>query len=800
MRLFEGVQMLKSPTFDAVLSDEQAYFDEVYELRESKRQARLGGFGAAADVKARARLRANAEKDDTLGKPSDAAAFLRIDTGQGDHYYVGNGLVRAEGECYVYSWKAPSISEMRDATFDDPRGVVRLRRFSCVATNTIETIDDTVLEELASRVAALDDPELAVIEADAMLQDVLDSSREPEMRHIVETIQAAQSALIGSDPDRTLVIQGGPGTGKTAVALHRLSVILYRNESIGPEDVMVVGPNMTFARYISRIMPELGDDSVLVTDLVGMLDSSMVPSTKETAEVARLKGDLRMVDVVARALADRVRPPLEDSLFTVAGAPWRLPVSPDIVRQLVGTQKGQPYALGRTGFREALKNFVANRAAQRLRDDGIARRGDVAMRLDGSEIDSVVSKVWPSQSPHAFLRGLFGSVQRLLTAAGGELLADEVTLLQRSTGSRVADQAWSKEDLCLLDEVAAQMGEAPRRYAHIVIDEAQDLSPMQVRAINRRSRGGALTFVGDIAQSTGHWARDGWEDLLDQVKTSLPKQIEQLALGYRVPRSVMDLAACLLPEAAPGLTAPRVVRDVEPGPVFTEVAEEDDLPTRVVEVVSEHSRLGRFVGVICPDSARADMEESFKAHGISWQDADKGGLGAAINLVSPVASKGLEFDAVVVVDPQQIIDAGPEGLRMLYVALTRTTKFLDLVYAAGRLPRQLGGEGGVRSAQSATGTSSEGSPRRSSSGEQETREDGSALTRSGGQSVTSMPRWSSSPEKAHDLTARQRLAVEREAREVLERLEETVAPSLVRAILGRAIEMLDVDAPNRVPS
>lgn len=793
--------MPKSPTFDAVLVDEQAYFDDVYELREGKRQARLEGFEAAADSKARALLRANAEKDDTLGKPSDAAAFLRIDTDQGDHYYVGNGLVRADGECHVYSWKAPLISEMRDATFDDPRGVVRLRRFSCMATNTIETIDDTVLEELASRVAALDDPELAVIEGDAMLQDVLDSSREPEMRRIVETIQAAQSALIGSDPDRTLVIQGGPGTGKTAVALHRLSVILYRNESIGPEDVMVVGPNTTFARYISKVMPELGDDSVLVTDLVGMLDGSIAPSAKETGEVARLKGDLRMVDVVARALADRVRPPLEDSLFTVAGAPWRLPVSPDIMRQLVGTQKGQPYAVGRTGFREALKNFVANRAAQRLRDDGIARRGDVAMRLDGSEIDSVVSKVWPSQSPHAFLRGLFGSVQRLLTAAGGELLADEVALLQRSTGSRVADQTWSKEDLYLLDEVAAQMGETPRRYAHIVIDEAQDLSPMQVRAINRRSRSGALTFVGDIAQSTGHWARNSWEDVLDQVTTSLPKQVEQLALGYRVPRSVMDLAARLLSEAAPEIIAPRVVRDVEPGPVLAEVGDGEDLPTRLVEVVSEHSRLGRFVGVICPDGARGHVEESFKAHGISWQDADKGGLGAAINLVSPVASKGLEFDAVIVIDPQQIIDTGPEGLRMLYVALTRTTKFLHLVYPAGRLPRQLSGEiDGPSVPERGVGTSSEASSGRSSSGDPEGRGEGSVSNQLDGQLGAPGGRPSFNHEEGSGLTVRQQLVVEREAREVLERLEETVAPSLVRAILGRAIEMLDMDEKDQVPS
>ncbi|MFE5339971.1 HelD family protein [Isoptericola sp. NPDC056578] len=786
---------LTIPETEATLEVEQVFFDDVYEIRERKRQARSESYAAAADTKARARMKQNADDDETLGKPSDPAAFLRIDTQDGECLYVGNAPVNHDGELYVVSWKAPLALNLRGATVDDSRGVARLRSFTCRPTNVIDSFGDQVLAQLAERIAELEDSDVAVARADEMLQQVLGSAREPEMRQIVETIQAAQAALIGSDPDRLLVIQGGPGTGKTAVALHRLSVILFQKRALTPDDVLVVGPNATFARYIGRVMPELGDDKVRVTDLVQMLGETR-PSRKDSPDAARLKGETRMVGFVARGLRDRVRPPEGGATFSVSGiAP--VTIEPADLSQAIDHAFDGSFSDGRARFREGLKNLVVARAREAAAAAGYTVRGDIAMRIDGSEIESAVSRIWPTMSPKAFVSSLYGSYPRLIAAAGSDLSAEEVALLQRSTGTRITDQQWSREDLVVLDEVAAQMGDTGNaRYAHIVVDEAQDLSPMQVRAVARRSREGAMTMVGDIAQSTGHWARNDWSEILDLVDVRLPKDIEHLDIGYRVPRSVMELAARLLPHAAPGIPVPKVVRDVEPGPRLLEVDDPDDVAMRVADIVQEHSSRGRFVGVICPDGIRVDVEATMRRRGISWQDADKGGLSSSINLVSPVASKGLEFDSVVVVDPQGIVDAGPQGLRMLYVALTRTTAHLDLIYPMGRIPAELGvsstGDTLAEAAATDDGeTLADGEP------------DAAPLAELG----ANRPIKESAPDQVglpdggveapvraqvSGLTARQERIVEDEAQDILEVLGEVLAPVLVVAVLDRAATLLGV--------
>lgn len=789
---------LTIPEMNSTREVEQSYFDDVYEIRERKRQLRASSYAAAADAKARAGMKRNADADETLGNPSDPAAFLRIDTLDGGCLYVGNAPVQDDGELYVISWKSDVALELRGATVDDARGVARLRNFACSPPNVIDSIGDQILAELAEAMAGLDDSDIAVAEVDAMLQDVLSSAREPEMRKIVETIQAAQAALIGSDARRLLVIQGGPGTGKTAVALHRLSVILFQQRSLTPDDVLVVGPNKTFARYISRVMPELGDDKVRVTDLVQMLGDAR-PSHKDSPEAARLKGDVRMVGLVARALRDRVRAPEGGVTFTISGVG---PVTIDAVEvsEAIDRSVGGALAEDRSRFREALKNLLVVRAREAAAAARVSVRGDISMRIDGTEIEAAVARIWPTMSPRAFLASLYGSFPRLIAAAGSELLAEEVALLQRSVGSRVADQQWSREDLFVLDEVAAQMGDIPAsRFAHIVVDEAQDLSPMQVRAVARRSRDGAMTMVGDIAQSTGHWARDGWTEVLDLVETSLPKNIEYLDIGYRVPRSVMDLAARLLPHAAPGVPGPRVVRDVEQGPRFVEVDDPDDIGMRVADVVQEHSSRGRFVGVICPDRSRPMVEATMRRRGISWQDADAGGLSSAINIVSPVASKGLEFDSVVVVDPSGIVEAGPQGLRMLFVALTRTTAHLDIVYPSGGLPLELvppgaTGDEGAETEHAHSAVSEEdgagiGSDVGASSAVGGERHEQSDI----GHSSSGPPDGTRVPEDLL-LTPRQEAVVESESREIVAMLRETVAPAIVAAVLDRALLQVGSDS------
>jgi DNA helicase IV len=244
---------------------------------------------------------------------------------------------------------------------------------------------------------------------------------------------------------------------------------------------------------------------------------------------------------------------------------------------------------------------------------------------------------------------------------------------------------WTRDDLPLLDEAEYLINGAPRRYAHIVVDEVQDLSPMQLRSIARRSLTGSMTVVGDLAQSTGAWARDTWAEVIAHLPETLGHSISHLRYGYRVPREVFDFTAPLLQVAAPDAVAPEVVRKGPAAPGVHKV-QPAERAGRVAALALAHAGELRFVGIVCPPSLRAEVEEALAANGSEWSSADRGELGRAINLVSPQETKGLEFDAVIVVEPEEIVAVDPRGHRLLYVALTRTTGYLDIVCAGQALP------------------------------------------------------------------------------------------------------------------
>lgn len=243
--------------------------------------------------------------------------------------------------------------------------------------------------------------------------------------------------------------------------------------------------------------------------------------------------------------------------------------------------------------------------------------------------------------------------------------------------------------LSALDEASELLKGEPELFQHIVIDEARDLSEMQLGCIRRRSQNGSITVVGDIAQSTGPYATDSWERAREMLASKLPAIQRDLEHGYRVPREVFELAGPVLAVAAPGVSQPRIVRDAEVGPRLIE-ADAERLAVRLEELVSEHSGKGRFVGVIAPESHFEAVRKVFKAEDVQWSEASHGDLNSSINLVTPAESKGLEFDAVILLDPQRIVEL-EHGFRLLYIALTRTTKWLDILYPAGALPEVLGG-------------------------------------------------------------------------------------------------------------
>jgi DNA helicase IV len=643
----------------AQLAEEQSYFDAAAKSRLS-RLAELDDLaGAAAHQAAAAHLKHHAEAArQAMGGAGEAVAFGRIDDESGDALYVGRHLIRDDhAEVLVVNWQAPAAAPYFEASHPDPRGLVRKRTFQCVG-NTIQDFTEVVFAEIAEAV-------------DRHLLAELARGRTGEMRDIVATIQAAQYELIRAPMEWVLVMEGGPGTGKTAVALHRVSWLLFHHrDRLRPADVLVVGPHPTFIRYIGSVLPGLGDAEVQLRD-IARLAPEVRYGRAEPVEVSRLKGDARMAGLLVRALDARIGVPEPVERLLVDGRFVTLPGSA-VAGILTACRAAElPYAQRRQLFRDRLGRLVADRTG--------------APALSQPPLANLVERLWPQQSAVAFLRDLYGSRERLAAAAGGDLAPEEVAGLHRRGADRLSEELWSAADLPLLDELDALINGTPRQYAHVVVDEAQDLSPMQLRAVARRCGTGSVTVVGDIAQSTGPWARDGWDGVTRHLPDRYPVTSTALRYGYRVPRQVYALAAGLLPVAAPAVTPPEVVRDgpAEPGIHRVGLAERAG---RVAELAIARAADGQFVGVVCPPRCRRETEAALTAAGAEWSSAERGELGSAINLVSPQEAKGLEFDAVVVVEPEQIVGGDVRGHRMLYVALTRTTRYLDIVCVGEPVP------------------------------------------------------------------------------------------------------------------
>ena len=375
------------------------------------------------------------------------------------------------------------------------------------------------------------------------------------MRDIVATIQADQYRLITREPDRPLVIQGGPGTGKTAVGLHRASWLIYtERERNARSRVLVVGPNRTFMEYVSHVLPALGEGSVeqlAVAELV----AGAVPTLRESREVARLKADPRMADVVARAVELRLAGAPEELNLKLEGEFIRVRAR-DVERLVAETRERHgTTAAARERFRMSLvRSFYSEYA--RVLQGGAFRDGEEvekALRRSGY-LNRVVERAWPAVVPEKLVRSLYSTPSALAEAAEGVLSDDEQRLLRRRGAG------WSDGDIPLLDEAHALAGTPPRTYDHVIVDEAQDLTPMQLRMIARRARGGALTILGDVAQGTGAVTYESWDEILPHLPRGGEAEVEELRHAYRVPREIMELSLPLLDVIAPRTERPLAYR------------------------------------------------------------------------------------------------------------------------------------------------------------------------------------------------------------------------------------------------
>jgi DNA helicase IV len=616
-----------------------------------------------------------------------------------ESFHIGRLAVADEDrEPVVVDWRAPVAEPFYRATGRSPMGLVRRRHFAVEGPRLLG-IEDELFG--ANHLGVGHDEGLDTAEGGlrgySTLLAALERGRTGTLGDIVATIQGEQDEIIRSPQHGVLVVQGGPGTGKTVVALHRAAYLLYTHRfPLEDQGVLVIGPNRVFLRYIERVLPSLGEagvEQVVLSDLVpgvqflrpGQRDGADTP----TAE--RLKGDVRMSDVIDQAVNDRERPLRDDLVipFRTGYVRLRVEESARIVKN--ARRRFRRHNSGR----KFVENEVWSALAGTYHDPEIGPR-EVKETLRGTpEIREALDRMWPLLTPAQLLHDLFGSKALLKLAARGVLDETEALALFRPRSASVDEVRWTPADVALLDDARDVLGPKPgrngkiddadeiRTYGHIVIDEVQDLTPMQLKMATRRSLNGAMTVVGDLAQATGPLAPTDWQEVLDHLPDRKPSRVIGLSVGYRIPGQIMELANRVMAVATPSLRAPQSVRVGDAAPVFVRAQSVDALGAAVADEVRAITEAlpAASLGVIAPDAMIDDLSEHLTAAGVNHGTATRTGLDEGVTIVPVSVVKGLELDAVVVVEPARIVADTDHGMRLLYVALTRPTQRLSVVHA-----------------------------------------------------------------------------------------------------------------------
>jgi DNA helicase IV len=597
----------------------------------------------------------------------------------------------------VVDWRAPVAEPFYRATGRDTMGLARRRHFAVHGRQLLDIEDELFGEGHLG----LGDEEFVGgtprLRGYSTLLAALERGRTGQLGDIVATIQGEQDSIIRSPQSGVLVVQGGPGTGKTVVALHRAAYLLYTYRfPLEDQGVLVIGPNRVFLRYIERVLPSLGEagvEQVVLADLVPDVDWARYGTDPADGQLcAVVKGDLRMADVIDQAVTDRERPLRDDLVvpFRTGFLRLRAEESQRIVRN------AQRRFRRHNPARRWVEGEIWAAMAASWRDGGVSPAAVREAVRPMPEMRAAIERMWPLLSPAELLHDLFGSKALLKLAAARHLDEHEYLSLYRPRAADVREVRWTEHDIALLDEARSYLGPKPqkgvkggeeaddiRTYGHIVIDEVQDLTPMQMRMVSRRSLNGSMTVVGDIAQATGALAPNSWDDVLRHLPDQRGSRVIGLSVGYRIPAQIMDLANRVMAVATPGLRAPSSVREGDAPPVFVAAASLQALPDAVLDAVAAmRSQLeSGAIAVVAPDAMVDGLLAHLRAAGVEAGKATRTGLEKDVNVVPVTLVKGLEQDGVIVVEPADIVDGELQGLRALYVALTRSTQRLAVVHA-----------------------------------------------------------------------------------------------------------------------
>ncbi|MFE2876654.1 HelD family protein [Streptomyces roseus] len=598
---------------------------------------------------------------------------------EGEQFYIGRRHVHdAHGDPMVIDWRAPVSQPFYRASKNDPQDIALRRRFGYTGGELTAYEDEH-----------LSDPSEAAA-VSKLLQQEIERPRVGPMRDIVATIQPEQDEIVRSGLSGSVCVQGGPGTGKTAVGLHRVAYLLYAHrERLARTGTLVIGPNRSFLHYIEQVLPALGELEVkqaTVEDLVAR-DGLEVRGVDDAA-TAVVKGDARMAEVLRRAVRSHVTPPAEPLMVVRGSRRWRVPAYE--LEEIVAELQDRDIRYG--AARDALPQRIAHTVLVRMEQAGEApddRVQDAVAR--GAAVKAAVKAMWPAVEPAKLVLRLLSDAEFLAEHAAGVLSDEEQALLLWAKPFRSVKSAkWSAADLVLIDE-AADLVERTHSLGHVVLDEAQDLSPMQYRAVGRRCTTGSATVLGDLAQGTTPWATRSWEEALSHLGKA-EAVLEELTAGFRVPREVIAYASRLLPSISPGLAPVSSVRETPGSLVVTPAVEPSELTATVVDACRDSLRHKGSIGLIAADARIPELAQALEEAGMAYlSPGEETTAFSRLTLVPASLAKGLEYDYVVLDEPAAIVSGEPDertGLRRLYVCLTRAVSGLTLLHA-DPLPAEL---------------------------------------------------------------------------------------------------------------
>ena len=597
------------------------------------------------------------------------------DTVVGHSFHIGRRHVHApDGTPAVIDWRAPVSRPFYRASGTDPMGLELRRRFG-FSGGELTAYEDELFTTGRSAENKESRPSQILIEE-------IERPRSGPMRDIVATIAPDQDDIVRADAGRTVCVQGAPGTGKTAVGLHRVAYLLYAyREQVRRRGVVVVGPNRAFLSYIRNVLPALGEVDVTQTTVGELVGSGERQGAKPPAAVrgtdaeatAIVKGDARMAEVLRRALWSSVRRPADALVLPRGSRRWR--VSAYELDELVAELRTRGVRYG--AARELLEHRIAHVILTQMEAAGEAcdDRTHEAVRRS-RPVRAAVDAMWPKVDPVRLVFGLLSSAPALAAAAEGLLTIAEQEVILWSPAPRGPGSApWSAADLVLIDEARDLITRTPS-LAHVVVDEAQDLSPMECRALGRRCSTGAATVLGDLAQGTTPWAAPSWPSLLANLGKP-DTGVRELSVGYRVPRQILDYASALLAVIAPELRPASSLR-ADPGALDVVRVPASALGPQLAAACAQALTRPGSVAVIAADPQVRSLGGALHRAGLEYGEP---GSDARLTLVPVTLAKGLEFDHVIVVEPARIARAEARGLHRLYVALTRAVSRLTVLHA-----------------------------------------------------------------------------------------------------------------------